>query len=294
MQSHYGMHDKCFCRTFQIGEPQSFGLLTRKDTVSQNTAETKSTTYLSSFFAGNYRKYEAFLGSERYLLKFQEDFCPELAPVEYFCNQLASAYLIPVPKPFGLILIEGEYAYAVKNFMQNISQPHTLNHICHYLDKGEQYYTVENLAQTIYTQTQSLRDQELFLKTLLFDALIGNHDRHGRNLGLIQISKGISLAPIYDNTSALGLEKGALLGADWNPLGKITTKNTDSPNMSDYVIELLRLNYKYIAEEFLVQTKKIDIIKLIKSSPLLSVSMQDAIERLIIKRTKELENALND
>jgi len=69
-------------------------------------------------------------------------------------------------------------------------------------------------------------DVSIFIKTLLFDALIGNNDRHGRNLGFIVTSKGSTLSPIYDNVSYLSLESGGMLQAQHNPTGRINTKIT--------------------------------------------------------------------
>jgi serine/threonine protein kinase HipA of HipAB toxin-antitoxin module len=52
----------------------------------------------------------------------------------------------------------------------------------------------------------------------LFDALVGNHDRHGRNIALIETRKGHILSPFYDNPSYIGIEDHNLLLAEHNPL----------------------------------------------------------------------------
>lgn len=94
-------------------------------------------------------------------------------------------------------------------------------------------------------------DVNVLINTILFDALIGNHDRHGRNLALIVTSVSSVLSPIYDNVSYLSLEKGNMLKADFNPTGKISTQSTYEPSMKDYVVELKRLGYKENLNEFL-------------------------------------------
>ena len=101
----------------------------------------------------------------------------------------------------------------------------------------------ESLVKIIGEKTQRKREQEKFILLTLADSLIGNHDRHGRNLAFIRSAKGIWLSPFYDNPSALALEDPSMLGADLQPRGSIYTKDTDKPTMKDYVLEWNRLGY---------------------------------------------------
>jgi hypothetical protein len=130
------------------------------------------------------------------------------------------------------------------------------------------------------------------VKTILFDSLIGNHDRHGRNLGFLVMSNNISLAPIYDNVSYLSLEAGNMLQADFNPTGKISTEFSQEPSMRDYVIELRKLGFESeVARFFSTLTlhgmKKIDL--LIDNS-FCSSLMKLALKKLIQKRYMELQH----
>lgn len=122
--------------------------------------------------------------------------------------------------------------------------------------------------------------------------MIGNHDRHGRNLGFIASPQAFLLAPIYDNVSYLSLEHGNMLKADFNPVGKIQVSHTNEPGMKDYVIELIKLGYKKECDYFYRKIKMPEIIKLIDDS-FCSELMKMAIKKLIQKRFKELENALS-
>ncbi|MBF0107340.1 MAG: HipA domain-containing protein, partial [Deltaproteobacteria bacterium] len=140
------------------------------------------------------------LGGISYILKFSKAEYPELAPVEYVCNKIACSCGIPVPTPFTLIEIsDNELAFASKNFMQAMKTHATLVHMYRYLPVGQDNYNVETIATVIYEQTKSFKDVATFFTVLLFDALVGNHDRHGSNLALVETTRGKSLALVYDN-----------------------------------------------------------------------------------------------
>jgi hypothetical protein len=121
----------------------------------------------------------------------------------------------------------------------------------------------------------------------LFDALIGNHDRHGRNLGIIQAANKSILAPFYDNPSYIALEDPFLLGAYHEPRGAIATKATLEPTMRDYVKEWLRLGFSDQVLQFESQINMENIQTLISQS-FVSPKRQQAFLRLIQRRYKEL------
>jgi hypothetical protein len=131
----------------------------------------------------------------------------------------------------------------------------------------------------------------MFIKTILFDSLIGNHDRHGRNLAFVITAKNISLSPIYDNVSYLSLESGNMLKADFNPTGKISTSVTLEPSMFDYVKELKKLGFGDDIQEFYKKIKLPQLYQVIDES-FCSTLMKEAIKVLIKKRFAELESAL--
>lgn len=83
-----------------------------------------------------------------------------------------------------------------------------------------------------------------------------------------------------------------MLKADFNPTGKITTKETSEPSMHDYVKEFKRLGYENIEKEFYQTIKPIQLDKLINES-FCSSLMKDAFSRLVKKRLKELADELS-
>ena len=129
--------------------------------------------------------------------------------------------------------------------------------------------------------------QEDFIYLTLADSLIGNHDRHGRNLGFVQSSQGHQLAPFYDNVSYVGTEIDSLLEADHQPSGKIETAASSEPTLADYVKEWDRLGFNYVVESFR-KACSIDKIAVLIASSCLTNKRQQALFRLIQKRSNEL------
>ncbi|MDA1354544.1 MAG: HipA domain-containing protein [bacterium] len=289
-QDIYGLHIACFEGIFGCS-PNQFNDLSRKDFIS--SPHGNNMPYLSSFFAGNYRKYEAKLGNNRYILKFQESGFPELVAVEYISNKIAQSLHIPVASPFCVIILNHEPCFVVQNFMTHTGSPQNLVHIYHYLTPGDQHYTLSELVHAIRSETESDAEVRVFLNVLLFDALIGNHDRHGRNIALIETARKKVLSPIYDNVSALGLESGSWLNATWNPKGKIATTHSNEPSMTDYVLAIRDLGYSDLLHTFEARLLKLDYGSIINSMFMLSPEMKSALIRLIQSRLKEFNDAKN-
>jgi hypothetical protein len=78
-----------------------------------------------------------------------------------------------------------------------------------YLSKSEnnnKYYTLQNILE--HTKDTSPDYLEFWFKLFLFDALIGNTDRHDENWGVIKHTSSTSFTPIYDNGISLGWSLG--------------------------------------------------------------------------------------
>ncbi|MFH1653464.1 MAG: HipA domain-containing protein [Pseudomonadota bacterium] len=292
-EAHYGQHLSCFEEIFKVSGRIEFSSLIRKSSTSDNHnigQEYQTSPHLTSYFGGNYRKYEAILGVSKYILKLSKPEYPELAPVEYVCNKIAYHCGLSVPIPFTLIDYgEGELAFVSKNFMEKQHVHATLNHLYHYKPlQDPQRYTVEDIAETIYRETGSGADMDMYFRMLLFDALIGNHDRHGRNLALIVTAKSQRLTPIYDNPSSLGLEFGSTLKATFSPRGKIWTKDSHEPEMTEYLKEMDRIVVINKAQQFYNDISIDKIVEYIDESFSLSMQMREALKKLILKRYEDL------
>lgn len=282
-----GIHAACFIEWFKLSVQESFSRFQRR---SENEESTPGvTSWNTSFFHGRFKKYSAILAGESYIFKVKEGEVPELPDNEYLCNQIARAVGLKVPD-FYIVKFGGHRAFVTKNFIRRTSGAENLVHLCHYASITAPY-DCETLLNIILKETGRHADAEIFIKTCLFDSLVGNHDRHGRNLGLLVTAKGTSLSPIYDNVSALGLEHGDFLKADWNPTGKIATKATLEPTSKDYIFEFVRLGYSNQVKAFIHHLQLPKLLTLVDKS-FCSELMKDAMKRLITKRAGEMTHEI--
>lgn len=277
-----GLHEACFKEWFNLEKVVDFDDVIAKNT-SSNVFVNKDH---NSFFHGKFKKYSATLNNKNYILKVQEKDFPELPSTEYLCNQLARCLGINVPD-FFLIRFQGAIeTFVCENFMQNHNSSNLI-HIYHFLDPSPESFNCETLLRVIENKTQRLVEIERFIELTLFDALIGNHDRHGRNLALIQSKNGFQLSPFYDNPSYLGIETELLLGAHHEPRGQICTAYSNEPTILDYVKEWDRLGQIAVVDNF---RKKIDLDRLLEIIEIsfLSESRKESIKRLVKRRYLEL------
>lgn len=74
-----------------------------------------------------------------------------------------------------------------------------------FINKGEneekEYYTIENIKKCLDNIDEKLFTD--FLKIMVFDALVGETDRHAENWGITKDSVGYRLSPLYDNGTNL-------------------------------------------------------------------------------------------
>ncbi|MBM3192426.1 MAG: hypothetical protein FJZ63_07250, partial [Chlamydiae bacterium] len=239
----------------------------------------------SSFFHGKFRKYSARMGRHNYLLKVMQHDVPELPATEYLCNQLAKDLKLDVPNHCMILFQNKIETFISLNFMD--AYPGCdLVHIYRYLDQPT-HYDCEHLLKVIEKHVKRYDAVVRFINVCLFDALIGNHDRHGRNLGLIHGPTETLLAPFYDNPCYLALEIPELLSAYHKPRGAIATYATQEPVMKDYIKEWFRLGFQKEVENFIKRVHLPTLEKLIFSS-FLSTPRKEAIVRLVQRRYKEM------
>lgn len=283
-----GLHANCFHQWFNVPIIEDF-----KDVVARSSDESPGDKQWSqintSFFHGKFRKYSAKLGSRSYILKVMQKEVPELPVTEYLCNQIARSLGLDVPDHY-LILFENKLeTFVSSNFMDE--RPFSdLVHIYRYLDSPKNY-DCRHLLTIIEKEVGRIESIVRFIELCLFDSLIGNHDRHGRNLGLIRDPGGTFLSPFYDNPSYLALEMDELLGALHEPRGAIATKDTMEPVMKDYVKEWTSLGYLNEVVAFAKKVSPVDVEHLVRNS-FLSDRRKDAFLRLITRRYKELIDAI--
>ena len=302
-ESVYGLHVNCFLEWFGLTELEEFSNIDPKKSTRYSSDHSRIEKTTDSFYHGRYRKYSAKLGSIQYILKVQEPQYPDLPATEYVCNRIASLLGLNVPE-YYLIRYRGAteidqvqsinekesqkkheqepITFITRNFMQDYVG--TLNHIYKYLPKGEKNYNCENIIKVLREQTGKLTDVKSFIEICLFDIFIGNDDRHGRNLGIIDTGKNRKLAPMYDNPSFLGIQKDdEFLLVHFNPSGSIWTSNSKEPKLLDYIREFKKLKLEKPCQKF--------IKKIIDKFPLLIEEIRNS--EISERRKKAFINLLN-
>lgn len=292
-QPMHGMHDTCFCSELRV-EPQADFKDIFEETGNQERVTGPQAPafkrFNSSFFHGRYRKYSGTLGENNYILKIEQPEFPELPAVEYICNLLARLWGLPLPEFHFIKYNNQSNAFLSKNLMDTYA-PATLDHIYKFL-KEDSNFDCQTLAEIIQRETGQLGDVHKFVDICLFDSIVGNHDRHGRNLAFITKSGGRILAPFYDNPSYIGIADPMLLEADLQPRGTIRTKESAEPTVKEYVAEFARLNLSLATERFKqrVLSKIPQAIAIIQHTTLLTPRRKIALLKLVEKRIQDLEN----
>jgi len=274
-----------------VGASEDFVSLTQRSSESTDSKKNNMSQENTSFFHGKFKKYSADLASESYIIKMREEKeAPELPEVEYVSNQIAHMLGLPIPE-FYYIDFYGQKVFVTKVFIKKNSGSVNLEHI--YKFRSDDKHSCEALAEVIGKTTSRPYDVEVFYNAVLFDALVGNHDRHGRNLAFLVTPSKTILSPIYDNVSYLSLVVGEMLRADFKPTGRIATSGTKEPTMIDYVKELKRLDQLELVQTFFNKVKMPKIEELINES-FCSELMKVALKMLINKRYQELKNGLQN
>lgn len=174
----------------------------------------------------------------------------------------------------------------------DLHTPATLDHIYKFLT-NESEFDCEHICSVIQRETGRLAQVYRFVELCLFDALIGNHDRHGRNIALITKAGSTRvLAPFYDNPSYIGIADEATLSSDHRPRGAIHTASSSEPTLADYVIEFKRMELNQTVMKFRqnILSKSRFIFSVISGDRILSEPRKKALLHLIEKRLQEFED----
>lgn len=291
-QPRYGLHPDCFVACFKVSPSEEFVSLTQKSSESLDPESINNQSLENtSFFHGKFKKYSADLASDSYIIKMREEKeAPELPEVEYVCNQIAHYLGLPIPE-FYYIDFYTQKVFVTKVFIKKNSGSTNLEHI--YKFRPDDKHNCECLADVIKKTTNRPYDVEVFFNTVLFDALIANHDRHGRNLAFLVTTSRTVLSPIYDNVSYLSLVSGEMLNAHFKPTGRIATSETKEPTMIDYVKELKKLEQADLVQTFFNKIKLSKIEDIIEES-YCSVLMKQALKKIINIRYLELVRGLQN
>ncbi len=283
----HGLHRDCFLNWFKLNPNNmlDFGDVALRSEKPDSLLPNNPIN--TSFFQGKFKKYSANLDKRSYILKVQDQDYPELPLAEYLCNQIAKKLGLIISDFYLIHFLNELDSFVTHNFMDNYT-PGNLVHIYHFITEG-QPFSCQTIIKIIEDKVGRIEAIKQFVFLCLFDALIGNHDRHGRNIALIETKKGFELAPFYDNPSYLGIEDQSVLLAHHNPRGKIATSVNTEPTMKDYVSEFYQMGYESWVKEFRGRIDKIHINQLIENS-FLSEKRKIAFSQLIERRIKEFDD----
>lgn len=167
-----------------------------------------------------------------WILKPENKNFPDLIYNEYFCMKLAGAVGLQAAeckiKKFGSVL-----AYMTKRFdreddtvLQRIQQ----EDFCQGLGLSNKKYqrteggpSVKQCFRFIHDNfANKAKDELYFLKSIVFNFLIGNSDAHGKNFSYLHTANGYVLAPLYDLVSTqvypeLAKEMSMAIGREYEP-----------------------------------------------------------------------------
>lgn len=157
------------------------------------------------FIRGSRKKYVSVTNNnERAMFKYERE--------DYLCSEACSekiAYEIAKCLGYNCAKIDLAEDYdgklGVLNYYFFNSNYSSHTDIIAYLNSRKKsrnyYYTISNIKNAL--DKMDLKFFNYFLKIMVFDALIGEQDRHEENWGLIVKDKKRCLSPLYDNGDSL-------------------------------------------------------------------------------------------
>lgn len=193
-------------------------------------------------------------------------------------------------------------------------------------ESNQAYYSINMISETMKRAFKKKNDFDLFMrylhKTMLFDAIIGNRDRHHSNWALLvrrregspddAIKYVARFAPLYDNGSSLCCYDSEeklykYFGADQIPFKAMLTtksrscirldgKRSDLPT-HDEVVKYLAANYKNELADFvrnmnqrLTETKITDILSGY-TEEILSEQRKKLIQKFVLAKVRSVSEA---
>ena len=167
------------------------------------------------------------MNMEKFLLKFPQTPNTGGHWVEKIVSELGSDLGLNMPE---IDLVEyNDRKGCISHFFlgenQVLKEGKEILDVCITKDKNREKYTIENIIDTL----KKYKLENEFIEMLLFDAFVGQQDRHEQNWGIIinnDVNGVISFSPIYDNSSALTREL---------PMSKVKQMLSDDMYYSNYI-----------------------------------------------------------
>lgn len=220
---------------------------------------------------------------------------------------------------------EGRYGILIKNFLKRGHAGMPVNELIEAkeilsktdLSKPHNLLSIRLLLTTVGIDDSAWNE---YLKMLVFDALIGNNDRHDENWGFLYDRKKhmFKLSPIYDNASCLTSgeteERVNILLQDNNCLEKYVMKSKppnlyitpftnrhfthfelleyllpDNPQIKDFIEDFLTRDFLCYTEEVVEKIQQLDVPNYHR----LSDNRKELILKILQLRKTKLKDLVN-
>ncbi len=177
----------------------------------------------STYIVKGSRKKRMALGKNKNIMMFKYE------RSDYNCSEACSEKLAyEIAKILGYkcarieLALDENMVFGVLNYLFSNENIHmdASAFLNKYESERKKYYTIKNIKQTLDDMDKTLFFD--FIKIMIFDALIGEQDRHEENWGIIIGLKSYKISPLYDNGCSLLREF-----KDENFLNKFYSKEKD-------------------------------------------------------------------
>ena len=160
---------------------------------------------------GSEKKIGIVINDERYIVKFQKDSLTGLRfnhVSEYLGSHIFALLGFKAQETY-LGTYNNRHVVVMKDFLTDGAQFVPFNEVGESsldVDKEKVQYTYTDIMKMLRANrklTDVDKTIDVFWDMYIVDAFIGNFDRHGMNWGFIKENNRYSLAPVFDNGSAL-------------------------------------------------------------------------------------------
>lgn len=162
-------------------------------------------------YGGSEKKIGIVINDERYIVKFQKDSLTGLRfnhVSEYLGSHIFALLGFKAQETY-LGTYNNRHVVVMKDFLTDGAQFAPFNEVGESsldVDKEKVQYTYTDIMKMLRANrklTDVDKTIDVFWDMYIVDAFIGNFDRHGMNWGFIKENNRYSLAPVFDNGSAL-------------------------------------------------------------------------------------------
>lgn len=162
-------------------------------------------------YGGSEKKIGIVINDERYIVKFQKDSLTGLRfnhVSEYLGSHIFALLGFKAQETY-MGTYNNRHVVVMKDFLTDGAQFVPFNEVGESsldVDKEKVQYTYTDIMKMLRANrklTDVDKTIDVFWDMYIVDAFIGNFDRHGMNWGFIKENNRYSLAPVFDNGSAL-------------------------------------------------------------------------------------------